>query len=128
MIDIDRRYQEVPRESPVENMVIAIVDIKVFPEKREELRRALSSLSGSTQAEQGCTSCQLYQDIPDASVLRVESRWKADSDLLRHIRSNIYRRMLILMELGAAPPTIEFYTVSKLRGLDLVKEARERFD
>jgi quinol monooxygenase YgiN len=109
-------------------MVIAIVDIKASLEKREELRRALSSLSGPTEAEAGCTSYQLYQEIPDTCVLRVISRWKAKSDLLRHIQSDTYKRLLLLMELGVEPPTIEFYTVSELRGLDLIKAARERSD
>jgi hypothetical protein len=30
-----------------------------------------------------------------------------------------------LMELGIEPPSIEFYTVSAFRGLDLIYEARE---
>jgi quinol monooxygenase YgiN len=109
-----------------ENMVIAIVAIKASSEKYGELRKALSSLSGPTEAEAGCKSCQLYQDVSDASVLRVETRWKTQGDLLRHIRSDTYKRLLLLMELGSEQPTIEFYTVSELRGLDLIREARER--
>ena len=109
-------------------MVIAIVDIRSSLEKRDELRQALRSFSGQTETERGCTSCQLYQEIPDSGVLRIESRWLATSDLLRHIRSDSYKRMLLLMELGIAPPSIEFYTVSTFRGLDLIFEARERSD
>src|SRR5271154_6737353 len=96
-------------------MVIAIVDIKSSLEKREELRRALCSLLGQTEAERGCTSCQLYQQVPD-------------SGLLRHIRSDSYKRMLLLMELGVEPPSVEFYMVSAFRSLDLIYEARERSD
>jgi quinol monooxygenase YgiN len=109
-------------------MVIAIIDIKSSSEKREELRRALCSLLGQTEAERGCTSCQLYQEIPDSGVLRIESRWIATSDVLRHIRSDSYKRLLLLMELGIEPPSIEFYTVSAFRGLDLIYETRERSD
>jgi quinol monooxygenase YgiN len=109
-------------------MVIAIVDIKSSLEKREELRQALRSLSGQTEAERGCTSCQLYQEVPDSGVLRIESRWIATSDLLRHIRSDSYKRMLLMMEMGIEPPSIEFYTVSAFRGLDLIYEARQRAD
>ena len=106
-------------------MVIAFVDIKASSEKYEELRKALFSLSGPTEAEAGCKSCQLYQDASDASVLRIETRWTTQGDLLRHIRSDTYKRFLLLMELGSEQPTIEFYTVSELRGLDLIREARE---
>lgn len=105
--------------------IIEVVDIKTSPEKREELRRALSSLSGPTEAEPGCTRCQLYQPLSDPSVVRVESHWKTQSDFYRHIRSDAYKKFLVLMELGCEPPIVEFYTVSELRGLGLVKAARE---
>ncbi len=107
-------------------MVISFVDIKATSEKRADLRRALSSLSGPTEAEAGCLSCQLFEQVADPSVLRLESRWETQNDLLRHIRSDSYKRLLLLMELGTAPPAIEFYTVSEMRGLDLIKAARGR--
>jgi quinol monooxygenase YgiN len=109
-----------------ENMVIEIVDIKTSSEKYEELRKALSSLSGPTEAEAGCERYQVYQQVSDTGVLRIETHWKTEGDLLRHIRSNTYKRLLLLMELGSERPTIEFYTVSKLRGLDLIWETRIR--
>jgi quinol monooxygenase YgiN len=108
--------------------IIEVVDIKTSPEKRDELRRALASLSGPTEAEQGCASCKLYQPLADPSVVRVESHWKTQSDFFRHIRSDAYKKLLVLMELGCEPPTVEFYTVSELRGLGLVKVARELSD
>jgi quinol monooxygenase YgiN len=106
------------------NMVIAIVDIRASSKKYGELRKGLFSLSGPTEAEAGCKSCQLYQDTSDANVLRIETRWITQEDLLRHIRSYTYKRFLLLMELGSEQPTIEFYTVSELRGLDLIREVR----
>jgi len=109
-------------------MVISIVDINAASEKRDELRRALLSFAGPAEAEQGCTSCHLYQDVSYPSVLRFESRWKTESDLFRHIRSDAYKKFLTLMELGAEPPVIEFYTVSELRGLDLIMATREQSD
>jgi len=108
--------------------IIEVVDIKTSPEKREELRRALSSLSGPTEAEPGCTSCQLYQPLSDPSIVRVESHWKTQSDFFRHIRSDAYKKFLVLMEMGCEPPIVEFYTVSELRGLGFVKAARELAD
>jgi quinol monooxygenase YgiN len=105
--------------------IIEAVDIKTSPEKCEELRRALASLSGPTEAEPGCASYQLYQPLTDPSVVRVESHWKTQSDFFRHIRSDAYKKFLALMELGCEPPTVEFYTVSEMRGLGLVEAARE---
>lgn len=107
-------------------MVIAIVGIRVPSVKCEELRRALLSFAGPVDAEPGCICCGLYQNISDPCVLRFESYWKTQPDLLGHIQSNVYKRLLTLMELGSEPPIIEFYTVSELRGLDLIMAAREQ--
>jgi quinol monooxygenase YgiN len=109
-------------------MVIAIVNIKTSLDKYGELRKALFSLSWPTEAEAGCKSCRLYQDVSDACALRIETRWTTQTDLLRHVRSDGYKRLLLLMELGSEQQTIEFYTVSELRGLDLIREARKRSD
>jgi quinol monooxygenase YgiN len=104
-------------------MVFAVVRIRVLAEKSEELRRALCSLLGQTGAQAGCTSCDVYQSPIDDS-LRLESRWKTQNDLVRHIRSDTYRRLLLLMELGSEKPMIEFYTATSLRSWDLIEEAR----
>jgi quinol monooxygenase YgiN len=106
------------------NMVIAIVHIRASSKKIWRIAQGTVSLSGPTEAEAGCKSCQLYQDTSDANVLRIETRWITQGDLLRHIRSDTYKRFLLLMELGSEKPTIEFYTVSELRGVDLIREAR----
>jgi quinol monooxygenase YgiN len=110
------------------NMVVAIVNIKASSDKYGDLRKALFSLSGPTEAEAGCKGCRLYQDVSDACALRMETRWTTHADLLRHIRSDRYKRLLLLMELGSEQPTIEFYTVSELRGLDFIRKAREGSD
>jgi quinol monooxygenase YgiN len=106
-------------------MVIAAVGIRPIPEKSEELRRGLSSLSGPTRAEVGCTGCQLYLGLSDPGVLRVESRWTTEAELVRHIRSDTFKKLLFLMELGSEKPTVEFFMVSEVRSLDFVTEVRE---
>lgn len=106
-------------------MVIEIVSIRTSPEKREEMRRALTSLSGPTETEPGCLSSELFQDLSDANMFRIEFRWKTQTHLIRHIRSDAYKKLLLLVELGAEAPKVEFYMVSELEGLDLVEAARE---
>ena len=81
-------------------MVIAIADIKATSEKCGELRKALFSLSGPIEPEAWFKGWQLCKDVSDAGVLRLETYWKTQGDLLRHIRSDTYKRFLLLMELG----------------------------
>ena len=105
-------------------MVIETVGIVTSPEKCEELGRALSSLLGQTQVEPGCLSCLLYQDWADANVLHIESRWETTNDLIHHIQSDRYKWLLLLIELGIEAPSIEFLTVSEIRGMDLIEATR----
>jgi hypothetical protein len=44
--------------------------------------------------------------------------------LLRHLRSEHYKRLLALMDLGSEPPLVEFHTVTETKGLDLIERTR----
>jgi quinol monooxygenase YgiN len=105
-------------------MIIKLVGIVTSPENREKLGRALSSLLGPTRVEPGCVSCMLYQDWSDANVLYIESRWNTADDLIQHIQSGEYKKLLHLMELGIEPPVVEVLTVSEAKGLDFIEAAR----
>lgn len=105
-------------------MIIESVGLVAPPDKREELRRALSSLLEPTLAKSGCVHCRLYQETSNANALRFESHWKTQDDLMRHMRSDAYKELLLLLEMSAEPPSIEFYTVSEIRGLELLQETR----
>jgi quinol monooxygenase YgiN len=107
-------------------MIIELVGIVASPEKRDEVGRALSYLLGPTQVEPGCLGCLLYRDWSDANVIYIESRWETLNDLTRHIRSDAYKKLLLLMELGAEPPAIEFLTVTEVRGLEFIEAVRRK--
>src|SRR5262245_63813308 len=105
-------------------MIIELISIVTPPEKLEELGDGLHSFLDMTKEEPGCNSATLYQDWMDANVLYLEFRWETVSDLIQHIRMDRYKRLLLLMELGAEPPVIEFLTVSDVKGLDFIKAIR----
>lgn len=109
-------------------MIIEWVGIVASPENRTDLGRALRSLTGPTQTERGCLTCLTYQDWEDAHALYLETRWETLSDLINHLQSANYKRLLLLMELGVEPPIVEFLTVNEVMGLDLIKAARGSSD
>lgn len=105
-------------------MIIESVRIVVTPTKREQLRRALAAWAGPTAVESGCISCRILQDSSDLDAFCYEAQWKSRDDLFRHLRSEHYRRLLILMDIGSEPPLVEFHTVAETRGLDFIEFAR----
>ena len=50
--------------------------------------------------------------------------WNTESEFLRHLRSDIYRQLLILMELSTEPPQVKFHHVAETHGLELVHATR----
>jgi quinol monooxygenase YgiN len=106
-------------------MIIGTMSITVAHTKRQQIGSALASLVGPTQVQQGCLSCELYQGWSNEELLRIESRWANQVDLIRHLQSDTYKSLLLLMELASAPPVLEFKTIVEIRGLDLVKSARD---
>jgi len=107
-------------------MIIESLGLVAHRENRRKLQAALSYLLGPTRVEAGCVRCQLYQDVNDANILHFESVWKTEADLLRHLRSEIYRQLLILLELSAEPPSVQFHTVSETHGLEFVHATRRQ--
>jgi len=105
-------------------VVIELSSIRVPDGKKDEFTRALASLIGPIQVQQGCLSCRVFRSWPDEDTLHVEARWTGQNDLIAHLQSEVYKRLLLLVELGGGPPILEFFTVVECRGLDLVETAR----
>ena len=109
-------------------MIIEQMSIEMPHGKRQELGSALSSLVGPTLVQPGCLSCRLFQGWPNLEGLRMETRWASHEDLVFHLQSELYKRLLLLMELSPRPPVLEFYSVLEIRGLDLVEDSRNPSD
>ena len=111
----------------VRNLIIESLRIVVRAAKREELRRALAAWIGPTQVESGCLDCRILLEGNEPHSLCYEAQWKTPDDLMRHLRSEHYKRLLVLMDLGEKPPVVEFHTVTETKGLDLIQHARNVF-
>lgn len=97
----------------------------VAPELREDLRRAFSARLGPISVEPGCISCKLYLDAGDLNQFCLETRWRTEEELVRHLRSEEYRNLLILLESSKERPVIEFHDVVETRGLEFVEIVRQ---
>ena len=63
--------------------------------------------------------------IKTNAILYVE-RWGTREALQRHVRSDMYIRLLHAMDLASEPPEIFFYEVSGEKGMELIRELREQ--
>ena len=98
-------------------MIIELLSVSVSQSKKQELGKALRFLVGPTQVQRGCLSCRLFESLPQQDGLKLEARWECQEDLVRHLQSDDYKRLLILMELSTTPPVVEFLYVAEVIGL-----------
>jgi len=105
-------------------MIIELLRISVPPGKREEFANTVVSLVDPIAVQPGCLGFRVFQTWPQRDGLLIEARWENQEYLVRYLQSQIYKRLLLLAELGSAPPSVEFFTVVEFRGLDLVEGAR----
>jgi len=92
------------------------------PQACDEAAAALRSLVGPVRAEPGCGATRLLRDTEDGCMLTWVEEWRSVEDFERHLRGVAFRRILAVIELAAAPPTVEIDDVSSRRGFELVEE------
>ncbi len=84
----------------------------------------LRSVQGPTQAQPHCQSCGVYEEDGFAEAVLYVERWDSEPEFERHVRSELYRRVLAAFELSNKAPEIKFDYVSKSRGMDLIEALR----
>ncbi len=105
-------------------MIIEHMSISAPEGQAQQLCSALASLTGPTEVQKGCLGCRLLRSWQDPNEIVIETKWTSADELILHLQSDTYKRLLLLMELSPTPPVLQFYTVEEVRGLDLVEMAR----
>jgi quinol monooxygenase YgiN len=93
-------------------------------EKQSEALEILGSMIEQTQFEPGCLSCRLYRGVEDALAIMLEELWMNEADVERHLRSDKYRKVLLVVEMAAEPPEIRFDTIEHSTGVERIEQAR----
>ena len=105
-------------------MILSTLRMTIPPQRRGEVAKTLKSMTGENRIQSGCLSSRLYRDENEEAVFMVEEIWSNQDDLDRYLRSEDYRRMLLVMEMAGEPPEIKFQTISNQAGLEVVEKAR----
>jgi len=111
---------------PAKTADVVISTFRLFPsrEERRHLLTLLRSVQGPIQTQPHNQACQMYEeDGFDGAVLYLE-RWSSETEFKRHVRSDVYRRILTAIELSRKPPEIVFDYVTSSRGIDLIEDLR----
>jgi quinol monooxygenase YgiN len=107
-------------------MIHAIVTIVSPPGQHQGFAQALRSVVGPTRVEPGCLLCHLYEDVESAGAFTLVEDWMSPADFERRLRSEAYRRLLLMMELSPEAPVVQFHSVNSTAGMDAIVAARSR--
>ena len=61
--------------------------------------------------------------MEDERAIMIEELWASDEDLQRHLRSDKYHKVLLVVEMALEPPEIRFDTINHSAGVESIEQA-----
>jgi len=92
-------------------MILVITKMDAFPEKLAELTQTITSLSGFTRVEKGCSYCEFCQNIEDENKLFLLEEWDTQENLMAHLKTEHFSVFLGAMNILAQPYKRTLHTV-----------------
>ena len=105
-------------------MIHSSLRMKFTPEKLPEVREILCSMVERIRVSQGCLGCDVYQHMLEPGVILFEEWWDNHADLGRHLRSDLYRRVILVIEMAMEYPSVKFSEIKQTTGLEMVEKSR----
>jgi quinol monooxygenase YgiN len=97
-------------------MILNIIRMKVFTEKRKELSQTIVALIGLLRTEKGCLRCDFYQSMEDENELSILEEWDTRENLNSHLKSERFRVLRGAMNLLQEPHKMIVHTVVAKKG------------
>ena len=105
-------------------MVKATIRMMIPAKRRGGVLEILSSVAERSRFDPGCIACRVYQDVEVEPVIMLEQIWESREVLDRHLRSEEFRKVLLVVEMSLEPPEIRFDEVSSSTGVETIEKAR----
>jgi len=94
--------------------------------KQSEALEILSVVSGQVQFDPHCISSRLYRSVDEARAIMLEELWESDQGIFQHLKSEAYRRVLLVIEMAEEPPDIRFDTITHSGGVEVIEKVRKQ--
>jgi quinol monooxygenase YgiN len=94
--------------------------------KQSEALEILGAVCTQIQFEPNCISAHLYRGVDDVRAIMVEERWISEEHMRPHLRSDAYRRVLLVIEMAEEPPEIRFDRIMHTSGVETIEKIRRQ--
>jgi quinol monooxygenase YgiN len=91
---------------------------------QREALQILESVIAQIQTDPGCIHCLLYRGVDDVRAIMLDELWAEEDNLIRHLRSELFRRVLLAIEMAEEPPEVRFEKISQTSGIETIEKAR----
>jgi quinol monooxygenase YgiN len=108
-------------------MMQATIKMNFSPEKIEGILNILRSIVERTRAEAGCISCSVYLNTEEKTAIVFDNKWRSNEDMQRYLRSEEYKKVLLVVEMANTEPEIRFDTITESSGVETIEKARKKF-
>jgi quinol monooxygenase YgiN len=105
-------------------MVLSLIRMNPAPGMRRALLEVLKFAADQIRVKTGCSDCAVYEARDQRHTVLYVEQWHTKEELERHIRSDLYLRILAAIELSGEPPEISFHEVSETKGIELIEGLR----
>jgi quinol monooxygenase YgiN len=105
-------------------MILATFKMMIPLEKHAEVTKILTRTVERTRVEPGCASCHFYLDMQDKRGVVLEEAWMSNDDLVRHLKSEDFRDVLLVAETALEAPEIIFSDVIQGNGMETIGKVR----
>jgi quinol monooxygenase YgiN len=106
-------------------MILVTLRMAIPLQKREEVFKILKSMVARNQARTNdCVFCRISEDAIEDNVIQFEEMWSSEEELERHLRSDDYYKVLLVLEMALKQPEIRFETISSSKGIEIIEKAR----
>jgi quinol monooxygenase YgiN len=109
-------------------MIRTTIRMLIPLEMQSDALEILESTIEQTQFETGCISCRIYRGVEDERTIMFEELWMTDEDMQHHLRSEKYRKILLVVEMAEESPEIRFDSIAQSSGVETIEQARIQAD
>ena len=106
------------------SLIRSSIRLHISLDKQKEALDLIQSVCKQIQSEPNCLSTRLYRDFNESGTFMIEELWTSENDLRRHLKSDIYHRILLAIELADATPEIRFDTIIQQSGIEAIEKMR----
>jgi len=105
-------------------VVFSLIRLLPTAAHRARVLDVLSSVQRPTRREPACLGIDiLVENSPAEGIVYVEC-WESEASLHEHVRSDLYRRVLVAIELCNHAPKIAFHYISATKGFEFIEAVR----